>query len=101
MPHPYESMLIANRKPIRWSSSRSLLRLTPAIDAPGFGLRYPFQLALAPQIGFELGEYALHVEEGLAGGGTGVDRLLGRAQRDAPVLQLVDNVLQVREQIPI
>ena len=36
-----------------------------------------------------------HVEEGLAGGGAGVDRLLRRAQCDASALQFVDNVLQV------
>jgi hypothetical protein len=50
---------------------------------------------LAPQIGLELGEYAQHVEEGPAGGGARVDRLLGRTQRDASTLQLVNYVLQV------
>jgi hypothetical protein len=36
-----------------------------------------FSLAFLPQVGFELSEYAKHVEEGLAGRGTHIVRLLG------------------------
>jgi hypothetical protein len=43
--------------------------LAPAIDSPGLGLRDTFKLTLASQIGLELGEYAQHVEERLAGRG--------------------------------
>ena len=69
--------------------------LTPAVDAPGLGLRDTFNLALAPKIHFEFSKHAQHVEEGLAGGGSGVDRLFGRTQRDASAPEFVDNVLQV------
>ena len=51
------------------------------VDACGLGLGDPFELALAPQVRFELGEYAEHVEEALAGGRAGIDRLLGRLGR--------------------
>jgi hypothetical protein len=38
------------------------------------------RLSLLPQVGFELGEHAKHVKEGLAGCGARIDRLLSRAQ---------------------
>jgi hypothetical protein len=54
----------------------------------------PGQEYLADGI-FELGEYAKHVEEGLAGGGARTDRLLSRAQSNASLPQLMDDVLQI------
>jgi hypothetical protein len=36
----------------------------------------PFELPLAPEVRLELGGHPEHVEEALAGGGAGVDRLL-------------------------
>ena len=72
-------------------------RLAAFVDA--FGLRPgdPLGLALAPQVGLEFGKDAEHVEEGLAGGGGRVDRLLRRAQRSAFPPQLAHDVLQVAD----
>ena len=39
--------------------------------------------------------HAKHVEEGFAGGGTRIYRLLSRAQRHSSFLQLMDDVLQI------
>src|SRR5262249_30170395 len=46
----------------------------------GLGLCDAFELALAAQVRLELGKHAKHVEEALAGGCRGVDRLLGRPE---------------------
>ena len=70
-------------------------RLAALVDAARLGGGDPFELPLAAQIGLEFGEHAEHVEERLAGGSAGVDRLLGCLQRDTPGLQLVHDVLQV------
>ena len=82
-----------------WRSRRTSAgidrRLAALVDAARLGGADPFELPLAAQIGLELGEHAEHVEKGLAGRGAGVDRLLGRLQRDALGLQLVHDVLQV------
>ena len=53
-------------------------RLPAPVHARRLGLGDTLKLALAPQVGLELGEDAQHVEEALAGGRAGVDRLLGR-----------------------
>ena len=50
----------------------------PSIDAASLRPRDPLHLPLAPQVGFELCEDTQHVEEALAGGRAGVDRLLRR-----------------------
>jgi hypothetical protein len=47
------------------------------VDAGSLRLRNPFELAFTAEVCLELGEYAEHVEEALAGSGAGVDRLLG------------------------
>jgi hypothetical protein len=47
-------------------------RLPAPIDASGLGLGDAFKLTLATQVRFELGEYAEHVEEALAGGRAGI-----------------------------
>ncbi len=59
-------------------------RRHPTLVDPGrLGLGDALELALLAQVGFELGEDAEHVEEGFAGGGAGVDGLLGGAQGHA------------------
>ena len=55
----------------------------------------PFELPLPAQIGFELGKDPQHVEERLAGGRAGIDRLLGRLEGHPFAAQLVDDVLQI------
>jgi hypothetical protein len=55
------------------------------------------QLAFAPQVGFELGEHAEHVEDALAGRGAGVDRLLGRLRAHAPRPNSANDVLQIAD----
>ena len=70
-------------------------RLAALIDAARLGRIDPFQLALASQIGLELGEHPERVEECFAGGSAGIDRLLGRPQGDVLGLELVDDVLEV------
>jgi hypothetical protein len=52
----------------------------PLIDAGRLCLRDTLELTFTSQVGLELGEHAKHIEEALAGGGAGVDRLLGRSQ---------------------
>jgi hypothetical protein len=49
------------------------------VDASGLGLGDPLKLALAAQVRLEFREHAQHVQKALAGGGAGVDRLLGAA----------------------
>ena len=66
-----------------------------AIDASAFGGGDAFGLALAPEIGLELGEDTEHVEEGLARGGRRVHWLLGCGQVGTLVLQHRDDRLQV------
>src|SRR5580692_3225487 len=46
------------------------------VDAAGLGCGNPLKLAFLAQVGLELGEHGEHVEERLARGGAGVDRLL-------------------------
>ena len=70
-------------------------RLAALVDTARLGGADPLELSLAAQIGLEFGEHAEHVEERLAGCGAGIDRLLGRFQRDTAGLQLVHDVLEV------
>jgi hypothetical protein len=56
-----------------------------------------FQLPLAPQVGFELREDAQHVQEALAGGGAGVDRLLRGLQDRAARPDSANDVLKVSD----
>ena len=72
-------------------------RLAALIDAARLGGIDPFQLALASQIGLELGEHPEHVEECLAGTSAGIDRLLGRPQGDVLGPEFVDDVLEVAQ----
>jgi hypothetical protein len=56
-----------------------------------------FQLPLAPQVCLELGEDPEHVEEALAGGRAGIDRLLGRLQTVAAGPHGANDVLKVSD----
>lgn len=69
--------------------------LAPLIDAAPLGRGDPFELALATQSGLELGEHPEHIQERLAGGVGGIDRLLGRHQGRAPLLERLHDVLQI------
>jgi hypothetical protein len=70
-------------------------RPSSLVDTTRFRCGNSFGLAFLPQVGLEFGEHPEHVEEGLAGRGACVDRLLSRAQRHPPFLQLMDDVLQI------
>jgi hypothetical protein len=59
------------------------------LDAGFLRLGDVLELALFPQVGFELGEDAEHIEEALAGGRRGIDRRFGGLQRSALSLHLV------------
>lgn len=72
-------------------------RARPLVDASRLGLGDPLGLALAPEVGLELGEDPEHVEEGLAGGGRRVDRLLGRQQPGPLPSQLAHDVLKIAD----
>jgi len=63
---------------LQFAHPRGFYRSRPALVHPSsFGLCYPLRLALAAEIRLELGEHPKHVEEALAGGRGGVERLLG------------------------
>ena len=49
---------------------------TPLIDASSLSLRDALHLPLLAKVGLEFRKHAEHVEETLAGGGAGIDRLL-------------------------
>src|SRR5262252_7101075 len=53
------------------------------VDAIGHRHCDALHLPFAPDVRLELGEHAQHVEEGLARGRAGIDRLLGRLQGEA------------------
>ena len=59
-------------------------RLPALVHPLGLGLGDTFKLTLAPQVGFELGENAKHIEEALPGSRAGVDRLLRCSQTSRP-----------------
>jgi hypothetical protein len=87
------------RMPCAFSSRpRGLYRRRPApIDASCFRLGNPFELPLAPEVRLELGGHPEHVEEAIAGGGAGVDRLLRGLQDRAASPDSSDNILQVSD----
>ena len=63
--------------------------------APGPGRGQPGGRAFADEVAFELGQGREDVEDELATGGGGVDRLLEAAKADAAVGQAGDGVDQV------
>jgi hypothetical protein len=67
--------------------------MSPHAGRLGFG--DALELPLATQVGFKLREHPQHVEEALAGGRAGVDRLLARLERCAARADLAYDVLQV------
>lgn len=69
--------------------------LAAFVGPTSFSRLYAFRLTLAAEIGFELGKNAQHVEKSFTRGSTGVDRLLGRLERDPPALQFVSDILQI------
>ena len=66
-----------------------------AVAAPGPSSRQSSGGALADQVAFELGQGGEHVEDELAAGGGGVDRLLEAAEPDAALGQSSDGVDQM------
>src|SRR5262249_598659 len=67
------------------------------VNALRFGRLDALHLSLAPEVRFELGEDAQHVQERLAGRRAGVDGLLCRLQVHTALAQLMDEVLEVPE----
>jgi hypothetical protein len=63
----------------------------------GLRLGDTLELALAAKVRLEFGKHAQPVEKAFAGGGAGVDRLLGRLQRGATGPHRADDVLQVTD----
>jgi hypothetical protein len=76
----------------------SILGGTATIGAALLRRRDPIGLALAAQVGLELGKPTEHVEERLAGSGRGVHRLFGGSEMGAFVLQRRDNDLKITHQ---
>ena len=70
---------------------------TALIDASSLSLRDALHLPLLAEVGLEFREHAEHVEETLAGGGAGIDRLLCRLQRGALGPHGANDVLQVTD----
>jgi hypothetical protein len=77
----FERTLIAMRGigRCRWQR-RVNGRWAALVDAGFLRLGDALELALFPQVGFELGEDAEHIEEALADSRDGIDRLLGGLQ---------------------
>jgi hypothetical protein len=72
-------------------------RRSAATATPGPGGRQPGGGAFADEVAFELGQGAKDVEDELAAGGGGVDRLLQTAEPDATVGESGDGVDQMPE----
>jgi hypothetical protein len=72
-------------------------RWPAAVAAPGPGRSQPGASALADQVAFELGQGGKDVEDELAAGGGGVDRLLQTVKPDSPLRQAGDGVDQVTQ----
>jgi hypothetical protein len=64
---------------------------------PGPGGGQPSGRAFADEVAFELGQGGEHVEDELAAGGGGVDRLLEAAEPDAAVGEPRDSVDEMAE----
>ena len=86
-----ELLLVPELADDRWID----FRFPSLVDAARLRCGDPLGLALLPQVGLELREYSQHIEEGLAGSGAGVDRLLSCAQCHSLFLQLLNDVLQI------
>jgi hypothetical protein len=67
------------------------------VAATGSGRGQPSGGAFADEAAFELGQGGEHVEDELAAGGGGVDRLLQAAEPDAAVGEVGDGVDQVAQ----
>lgn len=65
------------------------------VDPSAFRCGDAFHLSLSTEICLELSEDAEHIEEGLAGGRAGVDRLFCRLQRHPFLLEQPYDVLQI------
>ena len=78
---PSFSSICSLRRQLNHSSAPAL------IDAACLRCSNSLGLAFLSKIGLELGEHPQHVEERLTSSGAGVDRLLGRAERNAPFLR--------------
>src|SRR5215218_728676 len=70
-------------------------RRAAAVAAPSPGSSQPSRRALADEVAFELGQGREHVEDELAAGGGGVDRLLEAAEPDPAVSQAGHGVDQM------
>jgi hypothetical protein len=75
---------------------RTLIVEAP-LEPSAFALANSLELTFAPQVGFELGEDTEHIEEALAGGCAGIDRLLSGLQDRALRFEGADNILQVAD----
>jgi hypothetical protein len=69
--------------------------LAARVDAGALRLGDALRLPLTPEVRLELGENAQHVEERLARRSSCINRLLGRLERDALLLQLVHDILKI------
>ena len=65
------------------------------VGSPRFCCGNAFELALAPEIGFEFSEYAQHVQKGLSRRAASIDGLFRCLQGDAAFLQRVHDILEV------
>src|ERR1700730_17615276 len=67
---------------LQFAHPSRLFRGGPApVHTSGLSSRNALKLALATQIGFELGKHAKHIEKALAGGDARIDRLLCGLER--------------------
>jgi hypothetical protein len=55
------------------------------------------KMAFAPEVGLELGEHAEHIEEALAGGCAGIDRLFGRLRDGTASPYSAHDVLEIAD----
>ena len=69
--------------------------LASPIGTPLFRSFNPLSLPLASQVGFKLRKHSEHIEESFASGVTGIDRLFDCLEVYTPLLQIVDDVLQI------
>src|SRR5262245_66441991 len=73
----------------------SMVRGRPFVDATLLGGGDAVHLPFASEVRLELREHAQHVEERLAGGGAGIDRLLRSLEVNVLLAQLMHDVLEV------
>jgi hypothetical protein len=83
---------------LQFAHPSRLYRGGPApVHTSGLSSRNALKLALATQIGFELGKHAKHIEKALAGGGARIDRPLCGLERCTARLNDPHDVLQVAD----